>query len=130
MKLSDSEWQIMNALWKCTPATAREVAEHLPDEVNWAYTTVKTMLTRLAAKNAVSERKRGNTSVYEPLVSRKKARKSAFASLVNKAFDGGVEPLLHFLVEERQLSRKDRQKLIDLLKEENKKGKTDDTGNE
>jgi BlaI family penicillinase repressor len=120
----------MNALWKCTPATAREVVEHLPGDVNWAYTTVKTMLTRLAVKKAVSERKRGNTSVYEPLVTRKKARKSAFASLVNKAFDGGVEPLLHFLVEERQLSRKERQKLIDLLKEEDKKGKTDDTGNE
>ena len=58
MKLTESEWQIMNALWQGHPATAREVAERLPNEVSWAYTTIKTMLTRLAAKNAVSEEKR------------------------------------------------------------------------
>ena len=45
MRLSESEWQIMNALWSRHPATAREVAEMLPEEVSWAYTTIKTMLT-------------------------------------------------------------------------------------
>jgi len=117
MKLSDAEWQIMNALWKKHPATARELMEEIPPENNWAYTTVKTMLTRLMSKNAVSEHKRGNTSVYEPLVSQQKARNGALKSLVDKVLGGTLEPVMHYLVEERKLSDKDRRKLIQMLEE-------------
>jgi len=121
MKLTDSEWQIMKALWVHHPATAREIAEQLPDDVRWAYTTIKTMLTRLVAKQAVSERKRGNTSLYEPLVSQKKARRTAVRSLLDRAFDGGVEPMMHFLVNDKKLSAKERRALIELLREEDEK---------
>jgi predicted transcriptional regulator len=112
----------MNALWKRSPATAREVAEELPSDVNWAYTTIKTILSRLVAKEAVSERKRGNTSVYEPLVSRTKARRSALKLLLDKAFDGAVEPLLNFLAEDRKLTKKQRGELARILEEETKRG--------
>ncbi len=118
MKLSDSEWQIMNALWKQHPATAREIAGHLPDKVQWAYTTIKTLLARLVAKKAVSEHKRGNTSVYEPLVSLSKARRTALRSFLDQAFGGGLEPLLNFLAEERQLSEKERRELAKILEAE------------
>jgi BlaI family transcriptional regulator, penicillinase repressor len=132
MKLSESEWQIMNALWQRHPATARDLMDYLPEDVQWAYTTVKTMLTRLVAKKAISERKRGNISVYEPLISRKKARRSALYSFLNQAFDGAVEPLLSFIVKDQKLSEKQRQELIRLLQDEEspdnqgnvKKGKT------
>ena len=121
MKLTESEWQIMNALWSRHPATAREVAEGLPQGVRWAYTTIKTLLARLVAKQAVSERKRGNASVYEPLVSREEARHTALSVLLSQAFDGAVEPLLHFLTQKRELSEKERRELIRLLQAEDKK---------
>ncbi|MBE0712631.1 MAG: BlaI/MecI/CopY family transcriptional regulator [Candidatus Aminicenantes bacterium] len=123
MRLTDAEWQIMNALWKRYPATAREIAENLADETQWAYTTIKTLLARLAAKNAVSEQKRGNTSVYEPLVSLKKARRTALRTFLNQGFGGTVEPLLNFLAEERKLTDKQRQELARILQnEEDRKG--------
>jgi BlaI family penicillinase repressor len=123
MRLTDAEWQIMNALWKRYPATAREIAENLADETQWAYTTIKTLLARLAAKNAVSEQKRGNTSVYEPLVSLKKARRTALRTFLNQGFDGAVEPLLNFLAEERKLSDRQRRELLKILQnEEARKG--------
>lgn len=118
MKLSDAEWQIMNALWKGYPATAREIAENLPRENQWAYTTIKTLLARLAAKNAVSEHKRGNTSVYEPLVSLRKARRTALRAFLDQAFGGTVEPLVNFLAEERKLSDKQRKDLAKILQSE------------
>ena len=117
MKLSDAEWQIMNALWKKHPATARELMDEIPAENNWAYTTVKTMLTRLISKKAVSEHKRGNTSVYEPLVSQQKARTGALKSLVDKVLGGTLEPVMHYLVEERKMSDKERRRLIRMLEE-------------
>ena len=123
MRLTDAEWQIMNALWKRYPATAREIAENLADETQWAYTTIKTLLARLAAKNAVSEQKRGNTSVYEPLVSLKKARRTALRTFLNQGFDGAVEPLLNFLAEERKLTDKQRRELAKILQnDEARKG--------
>ena len=119
MKLTKAEWQIMNALWASHPATAREVMGQLPAGVKWAYTTIKTMLTRLVEKQAVSEIKQGNTSVYDPLVSQRKARISAFRSLVDQAFDGAMGPLVHFLVEEKQLTPKQQAELAELLQDEN-----------
>jgi len=123
MKLSEAEWQIMKALWRCQPATVHKVIEQLPPEVDWAYTTVKTMLTRLEAKQAVSERKVKNVSVYEALVSPQTARGSAWSSFLNQAFDGAMEPLLHFLVRERKLTKKQRRQLAQLLEEEERKEK-------
>ena len=118
MRLTDAEWTLMNALWEQSPATAREIGERLPEEVSWAYTTIKTMLSRLVVKGAIEERKRGNTSLYVPVVTREKARRSALRSLVERAFGGAVEPLVHHLVEERTLSRRDRDELIRILREE------------
>ena len=121
MKLSEAEWQVMNALWKHHPATARDIAELLPDSNQWAYTTIKTLLARLEAKKAVSEHKRGNTSIYEPLISRSKARRTALRSFLDQAFDGTVEPLLNFLAEERKLSAKQRKELCKILQAEKAK---------
>jgi BlaI family penicillinase repressor len=122
MKLSDAEWQLMNALWEQHPATAREIMERLDNRIQWAYTTVKTMLSRLVAKEAMTEQKKGNTSYYTPLVSQSSAQRSALKSLVDKVLGGTVEPIMHYLVEENKLSSTDRQKLIRILKEMDQKG--------
>ncbi len=118
MKLTEAEWQIMKALWEKHPATAREVMERLPAGIQWAYTTIKTMLTRLVEKQVVSEVKQGNISVYDPLISQRKARRSALRSLLETAFDGAMGPLVHFLVEEEQLTPRQKRELADLLREQ------------
>ncbi len=120
MKLTEAEWLIMNALWRGYPATARQIAERLPAGIKWAYTTIKTMLTRLVEKNALTEQKRGNTSLYEPLVSKQKARLNAIKSLADQAFDGAFGPLMHFLLEEEKLSAKQRKELMSILKNSTK----------
>jgi BlaI family penicillinase repressor len=121
MRLSDSEWQIMNALWQGHPATARELADRLPANVSWAYTTIKTMLARLVKKAAVEETKRGNTSIYTPLVARDEARRSALGNLLDHAFGGAVQPLLAFLARDRKLTEKQRRELERILAEEDGK---------
>jgi BlaI family penicillinase repressor len=121
MRFSEAEWQIMKALWRCQPATVRDLIEHLPPDLDWAYTTVKTMLTRLEGKKAVSESKTKNVSVYEALISPQEARGSAWSNFLNQAFDGAMEPLLQFLVGERKLTKKQRRQLAQLLEEEEHK---------
>ena len=90
MKLTDTEWTLMTRLWDRNPLTAREIAEDLPADNKWAYTTIKTLLNRLVDKGALSETKRGNTSIYEPLIARRDARRTAVRSLLDKAFGGSM----------------------------------------
>jgi BlaI family penicillinase repressor len=115
MKLTEPEWLIMKVLWDRHPAKARGVFERLPSTVNWAYTTVKTMLDRLAEKKAVRKSKRGNIAVYKPILSRRHARRTALRMVLNQAFDGAFGPMMHFLVEDENLSAKDRKELIRVL---------------
>lgn len=122
MKLTEAEWQIMNALWEKWPATARQVADRLGNDVNWAYTTIKTMLTRLADKKCVKETKKGNVGIYEPILSRQNAQRNALKSLVNQAFDGAFGPLMHFLLEDEKLSKTQREELLHILEQGEQKG--------
>lgn len=122
MKLTQAEWQLMNALWEKYPATAREVGARLPEGTKWAYTTIKTMLTRLAAKGAVAETLEGKTALYVPLVTRQKARLAALRSVAEEAFDGAFGTLVHFLLEEEKISPEERKRLAKMLEDEAKKG--------
>jgi BlaI family penicillinase repressor len=121
MKLTESEWLIMNALWQEHPAKTRDIAERLPTGTNWAYTTIKTMLSRLVVKKAVTETKRGNTSYYEPVLSLRQARRTALSTLLDQAFDGAFGPLMHFLLEDKGLPDKQRRELIKILAENEKR---------
>jgi BlaI family penicillinase repressor len=117
MRLSDTEWIVMRAVWSRSPTSAREIHEAVSGETGWAYTTLKTLLARLVEKGVLSERKRANTSVYEPLVSERDARGSALRSLVDRAFDGAFGTLLQHLVTVERLSARDRAALDRLLAE-------------
>ena len=120
MKLSDSEWIVMRAVWELSrdgerPVSAREVFEAVADETDWAYNTVKTLLTRLLEKQALAERKRANASIYEPRVSRPEARRSALTSLVERAFDGTFGSLVQHMLAEQELTKKERRELDEML---------------
>ncbi len=114
----------MNALWKNYPASVRDVIGHLDGDVDWAYTTVKTMLDRLVIKGILKVNKNRNVSIYEPIVSQEKTRQAAIKSFVNQAFDGAIGTLMHYIVAEEELSKKEREELVRILKEEEKNDRT------
>jgi BlaI family transcriptional regulator, penicillinase repressor len=118
MALSDAEWKVMEALWERSPATVRDVMDRVSKRTGWAYTTVKTILERLAAKGAIRRRRRDRTGWFEPLVTQAKARRSAVKSLLDRAFDGAFGSLLQHLAAEERLSPRDRKRLETLLEDE------------
>ena len=120
MKLTEPEWTIMNVLWDRHPAKARGVVERLPSSVSWAYTTVKTMLDRLVEKKAVKKSKQGKIAYYEPLLSRRQARRTALQMVLNQAFEGAFGPMMHFLAEDEDLSAAERKELSKILSRKSK----------
>ena len=118
MTFSDAEWKVMEALWERSPATVRDVMDRVSKRTGWAYTTVKTILERLVAKGAIRRRQRDRAGWFDPLVTQRKARRSAVKSLLDRAFDGAFGSLLQHLAAEERLSPRDRRRLEALLEEE------------
>ena len=115
MKLSETEWVVMNAVWDQSPVSVRDVHDQVIEDTGWAYTTVKTILVRLVEKGVLRVHKRANTSLFEPIITRKQARRSAVRSLVDRAFDGTLGSLFPHRVADEKLSRRDRERLNTLL---------------
>ena len=123
---SDAEWKVLNALWRRHPASARELLEMLRDE-EWAYTTLKTMLTRMEEKGFVRTRMRGITAWYEPVIEQRAAQKKAVRALIERVFEGATGPLLSHLIDDRSLSAAERKKLeawvADIERKESRRGR-------
>lgn len=117
MKLTESEWTVMNAVWELTPASARDVHERLEPQTEWAYSTVKTILSRLDEKGALVARRRTNRLVFEPKLTRAQARKHAVRTLVDAAFDSSAFALAQYLLAHSSISACDREQLAGMLAE-------------
>lgn len=58
--------QILAALWRSGEGTVEQVRSALPPRYRSAYTTVQTVLNRLAERGLLEREKRGNALVYRP----------------------------------------------------------------
>ena len=61
--------QVMATVWRLGNATVEDVRRGLPSRYRGAYTTVQTVLNRLAERGLLSRHKAGNAIEYRPQVS-------------------------------------------------------------
>ena len=108
------ESQIMTILWDLGTATADQVREALDDRPHDS--TVRTMLRVLEEKGVVTHSVDGRTFIYRPIVERSRAQASAVRGLLQRLFDGSAEQLLVRLVEDRQLTPRQLERLADRLR--------------
>lgn len=118
--ITDAEWILLEALWTLRQATARQVTDHLHGDQEWAYSTVKTMLDRMAAKGLVKARQVGHVWEFSAAVNPDDARRSAWRRFIGSAFGGAIAPALEFIASEAKLTRRQREALLALLEHEEK----------
>src|SRR5665648_1285419 len=53
-QISDAEWRVMKVLWNESPLGSSDVIHELKGTTDWKPKTIKTLLSRLVIKNAVS----------------------------------------------------------------------------
>jgi predicted transcriptional regulator len=87
----------LKALWALGEGNVNDVRRMISGTKPLAYTTVMTLLDRLARKGTASRRKVGRAFVYSAEVSRQSVRRLALQELLNNHFDGSAEQLLDFL---------------------------------
>jgi BlaI family transcriptional regulator, penicillinase repressor len=83
----------MNALWRLGEATVRDIHAALAITRPRAYTTIMTILDRLAQKGVVERKKSGRAWLYKANLSADQARTHAVARLVEGFFQGSTEAL-------------------------------------
>jgi BlaI family penicillinase repressor len=107
--LTPLELEIMQVLWEDGASTVTEVMPKLKAEL--AYTTVQTMLMVLLRKGKVKRTQEWRAFRYRPVVSRERASGSAVEDLVRRMFGGSAEALLMAMVDARQISAKELERL-------------------
>jgi predicted transcriptional regulator len=117
MQISSAESMLMQALWDRHPQSADELIRTLGPVQGWHESTVKTLITRLLQKQAITAEKDGRRSLYAPLLTRDEWIADQSESLLDRVFGGRVAPLVAHFAEHRKLSRKDLAELKQLIAE-------------
>lgn len=116
-RISEAEHAVMEALWARAPLTANEVADAVAPVRGWSLATVKTLLSRLVAKQAVLTQPDGKRFLYSPALARSDYVGGESKRLVERLFGGRAAPLFAHLAETESLSDADIAEIEALLQE-------------
>ena len=94
LDLAPLELDCMNTLWPIGEGTVREIRDLLAARRPRAYTTIMTIMDRLARKGVVERKKTGRAYVYRPRLSAEDARAQALGQVLDSFFGGSKEALL------------------------------------
>ena len=114
--ISESEWAVMEVLWESSPLTAAEVTKALRPSMNWADNTVRTLLTRLVDKGALTPlQNETGTRIFAPAVVRDECVKAESDTFLQRIFGGAAKPLLVHFAQNSKLTADEVKELKRLL---------------
>ncbi len=120
--LTEAEWSIMEIVWEQEYCTAPDVQELLQKRTGWAYSTVKTMMDRMAAKGLLETERIRKMILFRPGIKRVQAQRAELMRTVKRAFHGAFSPMVEFLLDDNTFSKEELEHLKTLLqKKSNKK---------
>lgn len=120
MKLSRSEEEVMNYLWKLEKAFMKDILEAYPDPKP-ASTTIATLLKRMQDKKFVGYTLINNTRYYYPLVKKKDYFSKHVNGLIKNFFNDSASQFASFFTQETNLSKDELEKLRTIIDSEIKK---------
>src|ERR1700736_4846487 len=97
LDLAPLELDCMNTLWPMGQGTVREIRDRLAPRRPRAYTTIMTIMDRLARKGIVERRKNGRAYIYKPNLTAEDARAHALAQVIDSFFGGSKESVIAHL---------------------------------
>lgn len=116
MKLSESEWAVMEVLWSGEGFALHEIEKTLRPTRGWSKNTVHTYLTRMAGKGLVKIEK-GESKPYRAAVTRESCARAAREELLGKVYGGAAGDLIAAFLKETHISHEERDRLRQMLDE-------------
>lgn len=112
--LGDLEADIMELCWREHPCSVKDVHGTLSREREIAYTTVMTVMSRLAEKGLLDRRQEGRAYLYEPTQSRDEFCSETISNVMTGLIGGFGEPVLSHFVD--TIDSIDPEKLDELMR--------------
>lgn len=117
IKLTGSEWNILNCLWERSPRTVMQLVGELEETVGWARSTTITVLHRMEGKGLVRCERAGRSTVYYPLVVRDQAALAETRSFLDRVYQGSVGLMMNAMAKQQELSAAEVAELRAILDE-------------
>ncbi len=115
LQITPAELDIMKVLWRKPGLGASEIATALDNHRDWNIRTIKTLLSRLVEKGALTTQQDGRRFLYDPAIEKGAYQRKAAGQLVDRLFGGRAAPLIAQLADARGLSDEDIEELEALL---------------
>jgi len=116
-KISAAELKILEILWETSPLGASQIISALQNIESWNNRTIKSLITRLLKKKAISYKQDGNRYLYYPLLKKNDYLNTASCGIIHSLFGGKISPLVAHFVKQEKISNEDIQELKAILQE-------------
>ena len=118
---TEAEWKIMEVLWESSPRTMSEITKTLEPTTGWTRHTVITLLKRMQEKGTVAVDDSGDVKRYTPLLSQEEANTQQTQKFLNRVFSGRASLLINHLVDSGEITLKEMDELMDMMRKNGKK---------
>ena len=115
LKLSASEWNVLNCLWADSPRTVMQLVAELERSVGWAKSTTITTLRRMEEKGLVQAEQSGRGKSYTPAVERERAVTAETRSFLDRVYQGSVGLMMSAMAKRQELTREEVAELRAIL---------------
>jgi predicted transcriptional regulator len=124
-QLGELEAQIMSVVWEKGEATVQDVKDALEPERKLAYTTVMTVMSRLAGKGMLIRHKVGRAYVYRPADSQERVAGSLLHSLAQRFYKGAtISAIAQLLETEEDIDEAELDRLEELIQAKRKESRS------
>lgn len=117
-KLSETEYEIMEVLWKSeTPMSAAQLASYFVEYHNkeWKASTLATFLSRLTQKGVITSKREGRVPYYRPIKSKEEYERDGAQGILDSLYDGSIKNFFAALYSGTQMSEEERDSLREWL---------------
>lgn len=116
VKVTNSEWYVMNCLWQQKPLSLMQLVPMLKDSTGWSKSTCATMVRRMTEKGLIGYEENGKTKYFFPKVQKQEVIVQETRDFLQRIYDGSVGMMISALVRQDDLSAEDIQELQEILK--------------
>lgn len=114
-KPTDAELEILQVLWRQGPSTVRQVNDVLNRTRRIGYTTTLKMMQLMTDKHMLGRNEEKRSHLYTPLIRESDTQNLLLDKLVKSAFGGSAVNLVMSALGNAETSKKELEKLRDLL---------------
>ncbi len=120
-ELTERELEVLQIFWKQGQITAQQARDALAEGgVDRAYTTIATLVRILNDKGYLEQTTTERPFLYRAVRSYEEVSRNLLGDLVDRVFGGSREQLLMRLLDQKKLTAKERARLEQILRENQK----------